>query len=242
MTHIVAVNGSPSAEKGNTATLLDAFLGGVKEAGATVELFYTKRLAIKPCGGDLSCWYKAPGECVIQDDMQTLYSRLREADILILATPVYIPLPGKFQIFLNRLCPLLAPELVTVDGRTRGVFHEDVKINKVVLVSTGGWWELGNFDTVVRIAEELARDASVEFAGAILRPHASLMQHVPVKKKEILHAAKTAGMQLIKDGAFSSNLLQTISQPLIAQEDLRKRYNAYYKQVARKEGKQKNGD
>ena len=234
MTHVVAVNGSPSAEKGNTATLLNAFLDGVKEAGASVELLYTTRLALTPCRGDLSCWYKEPGKCVIQDDMQTLYSRLRQAEILVLATPVYIPLPGKFQIFLNRLCPLVAPELVTVEGRTRGRFHEDVKIKQVVLVATGGWWELGNFDTVVRIAEELAKDASVEFAGAVLRPHASLMQHVPAKKEEILHAAKTAGTQLIKDGAFSSDLLETIRQPLIDQEELRKKFNAYYERVARK--------
>ena len=234
MTHVVAVNGSPSAEKGNTATLLNAFLDGVKEAGASVELLYTARLALNPCRGDLSCWYKEPGKCVIQDDMQTLYSRLRQAEILVLATPVHIPLPGKFQIFLNRLCPLVAPELVTVEGRTRGRFHEDVKIKQVVLVATGGWWELGNFDTVVRIAEELAKDASVEFAGSILRPHASLMQHVPVKKKEILHVAKTAGMQLIEDGAFSSDLLETIRQPLIDQEELRKKFNAYYERVARK--------
>ena len=234
MIQIVAVNGSPSAEKGNTATLLAAFLDGVKEAGASVELFYTKRLAIKPCDGDLSCRYKAPGECVIQDDMQALYPKLREADILILATPVYIPLPGKFQIFLNRLCPLVAPELVTVEGRTRGRFHEDVKIKKVVLVATGGWWELGNFDTVVRIAEELAKDAIVEFTGAILRPHASLMQQVPAKKEEILNAAKTAGMQLIENGAFSPDLLQTIRQPLIDQEELRRRYNATYERIARK--------
>ena len=234
MTHVVAVNGSPSAGKGNTATLLNAFLDGVKEAGASVELFYTTELTLKPCGGDLSCWYKDPGKCVIQDDMQALYPNLRRADILVLATPVYIPLPGKFQIFLNRLCPLLAPELVTVEGRTRGRFHEDVKIKRVVLVATGGWWELDNFDTVVRIAEELAKDASVEFTGAILRPHASVMQHVPEKKEEILDAAKAAGVQLVENGAFSSDLLETIRQPLIDQEVLRKKFNAHYERVVRK--------
>jgi multimeric flavodoxin WrbA len=232
--HVVAINGSPNAEKGNTAILLDAFLDGVKKAGASVELFYTKKLAIKPCTGELHCWYEVPGECYIQDDMQTLYPKLRAAEILVLATPVYIPLPGEMQDFLNRLCPLLAPELVTVEGRTRGRFHEDVNIRKIVLVATGGWWELGNFDTVVRIAEELAKDASIEFAGAILRPHASLMQQVPAKKEEILNAAKTAGIELIKDGAFSPDLLQTISQPLIDQEELRKTFNAHYERVARK--------
>lgn len=121
-----------------------------------------------------------------------------------------------------------------VEGRTRARFHETVKIQKIVLVATGGWWELGNFGTVVRIAEELAKDASVEFAGAILRPHASLMKDNPKKETEILTATKTAGTQLVKDGTFSPDVLQAIGQPLIDQEDLRKRYNAYYEKITRK--------
>jgi len=114
--------------------------------------------------------------------MQMLYPKLRGADILVLVTPVYIPLPGEMQDFINRLCPLIEPVLEWRDGRTRARFHEDVKIRQIVLVSASGWWEKGNFDTVVRIAEELAKDANVEFGGAILRPHASFL--VKTKRKQ----------------------------------------------------------
>ncbi|MEM3010334.1 MAG: flavodoxin family protein [Candidatus Bathyarchaeia archaeon] len=228
---MVAINGSVRMEKSNTAMLMEPFLGGMKKAGASVELFYVKRLNIKPCMGDFHCWYTKPGECIISDDMQILYPKLRSADILVLATPVYIPLPGEMQNFLNRLCPLLEPILEKREGRTRARFHENVKIRKIVLVSACGWWELGNFGTVLRIAKELAKDAGIEFAGAILRPHAFLMEENKEKAKIIIEALKQASFQLIKDGKMTDDILETISQPLISEEELRRRYNESYMKV-----------
>ncbi|MEM3673369.1 MAG: flavodoxin family protein [Candidatus Bathyarchaeia archaeon] len=203
----MAVNGSVRMEKSNTAMLMEPFLEGMKEAGASVELFYVKRLNIKPCIGDFHCWYTKPGECIISDDMQTLYPKLRSADILVLATPVYIPLPSEMQNFINRLCPLVEPILEKRGCRTHAKFHDDVKIRKIVLVSASGWWELGNFGTVLRIAEELAKDVGVEFAGAILRPHAFLMEENKEKARIILEALKQAGIQLIKDGKMTDDIL-----------------------------------
>lgn len=225
MTKVVAVSGSLRTEKSDASKILTPFLEGIKEAGASTELFYVKRLNIKPCTGDLYCWDKNPGQCPIKDDMQQLYPKLKEANILVFATPVYIPLPGEMQNFINRLMPLLNPVLKKQDGRTRAKFHSDVKISKIALVSASGWWELGNFGTVLRIAEEFAKDANVEFAGALLRPHSSLMAENEEKAEEVLEAAKKAGYQLIKNGRISKDLLKTISQPLVSEEIWRKNEN-----------------
>jgi len=229
MTRVVAINGSPRMGKGNTAMILTPFIEGMEEAGSEVELFYASRLKIKPCScGEMYCWYEKPGECCIKDDMQMLYARLKEADILVLATPVYIPLPGAMQNVINRLCPLIEPFLETREGRTRARFHAGVKIQKIVLVSTGAWWEKGNFGTVVRIAEELAADASVEFAGAVIRPHAFLMRRqgeLTADGQAVVDAARRAGYELVKEGAMQEQTLEEVSRPLIGQEELRRRYN-----------------
>ena len=225
---VVAINGSPRMEKGSTLLVLSPFLQGMKEAGADVELFYASRLAVEPCTGEFHCWNEKPGECYIKDDMELLYPKLREAEVLVLATPVYIPLPGEMQNFINRLCPLIDPTLETREGRTRARFHEDVKINKMVLVSTSGWWEMGNFGTVVRIAEELAEDASVEFAGAMLRPHAYLMKEdgeVTEEGKAVQEAVRTAGYELVKEGSMRQETLDMVSRPLISQKEFRLRSN-----------------
>ncbi len=90
---VLAINSSPMMDKGNTALILDPFLEGMKEAGADVELFYTRKLNINPCLGELDCWLKTPGKCIQDDDMQMLDPIMREADIIVLATPVYSGCP-----------------------------------------------------------------------------------------------------------------------------------------------------
>lgn len=228
---IVAVNGSPRLGKGNTALLLNSFIEGMEDAGAEVELFYASRMTIKPCGcGSMRCWYATPGECPMRDDLEWLYPKLKAADALVLATPVYIPLPGAMQNLLNRLCPLIEPYLDFPHGRTRARLREDVHFRKIVLVSTSGWWELGNFDTVVRIVQELAEDASVEFAGALLRPHAFIMKAdgaLTPAGEAVLAAARSAGDELIHEGRMNPHTLDAISRPLISEEALRERYNRW---------------
>jgi multimeric flavodoxin WrbA len=225
VTRIVVINGSAKMEKGNTARVLVPFIDGMREAGAFVELFYAKRLNVKSCTGEFYCWDRKPGFCHQDDDMQMLYPKLREADVLVLATPVYIPLPGEMQNLINRLCPLIEPILTWRDGRTRAKFHDNVKIRKIVLVSTCGWWEMGNFGTVLRIAEEIAKDVNVEFAGAVLRPHVHVMAHNKEKAKKVTEALGKAGYELVKNGRMSKSLLEAISQPLISEEEYRRSLN-----------------
>ncbi len=229
MLKVVAINGSPRKDKGYTATVLAPFIQGITDAGAEVELFYASKLKIKPCScGSMFCWYDSPGECCINDDMQMLYPKLRAAEILILATPVYIPLPGDMQIVINRLVPLIEPYLEFRNSRTRARFHKNVRIQKILLVSTGSWWEKENFGTVVHIVEELAEGASVEFGGAILRPHAFAMKQDGQFTKdgeEILEALRRIGSELIHEGEMNHESLEMISRPLISEEELRNRYN-----------------
>jgi len=224
LTRVVAVNGSPMMDKGNTERILRPFLEGAKEAGAEVEVFYAKKLDIQPCRGELLCWGRNLGKCHIKDDMESVYPALRRADIMVLATPVYIPLPGEMQNFLNRLCPLVNPVLTRKNGRTRARFHSDVKIKKIVLVSSGGWWEKGNFGTVLRIAKEVAKDCNVEFAGALLRPHAHLLAKGGPRAVRVLAAARDSGRELVASGRIPKRLLDSVARPLISEEDMWKTY------------------
>jgi multimeric flavodoxin WrbA len=228
MTKVFVINGSPRMDKGNTAMVLKPFLEGMKRAGAEIDLVYSKKLKIKSCIGDFQCWYSKIGECIHSDEMKQYLERIRVADIFLIATPIYLPLPGELQNFLNRLMPLVEPILDFREGRTRAKFHDDVKISKIVLVSTGGWWEKENFDTVIRIVREIAENGSIEFVDPILRPHAFLMKQHEQKAKEILDGVEEAGYHLIKDGQIPQNLLNIISQPLIPEEELRIRYNESY--------------
>jgi len=216
----VAVNGSPKMEKGYTERILRPFIDGMKDAGAKVDILYTRRLNIKPCKGEFHCWNTELGVCIVKDDMESVMRFLKKADILVIATPVYIPLPGEMQNFLNRLCPLINPVLTRRKGRTRARLHDDVKIRKIVLISTSGWWEMGNFGTVLRIAKELAEDFSVEFAGALLRPHSYALVKESAKAQKVYDAARKAGHDLVATGRMRKDVLATVSMPLVSSKYL----------------------
>ena len=97
-----------------------------------------------------------------------------------------------------------------------------------MLVATSGWWELGNFDTVKHIVEEIAADFNVEFGGAVLRLHSTAMNSHPDDKKIIITTLVEAGYQLIKEGKISPDKLELISKPLISFEDyLNEETNSY---------------
>lgn len=237
MSKVIAVNGSPNMERGDTAMVLSPFLKGMNEAGSDVETIYVNRLKIKPCTcNEMYCWYEKPGECCIKDDMDSIYSVIKDVEILVLATPVYIPLPGGMQKFINRLCPLFEPLLETRNGRTRARVREDVKVKKVVLVSTGGWWEKENFDVVIHIVKEFTENASIDFAGAVIRPHAFLMKRkgeLTEDGEEVINTLYDAGKELITNGKMTDEILNNISRPLIKQEELRRKYNSLLRRVSK---------
>ena len=241
MTRVMAVNGSPRMERGDTEMVLAAFLHGMREAGAETETVYPSRLKIRPCDcGEMRCWFKRPGECHHADDMRDLYGRLSQAEIVVLATPVYVPLPGDMQHFLNRLTPLLDPAVRNRNGRTRARLRSHVQIKKFVLVSTGGWWEKENFGSVVRTVEELAENAGVEFAGPVLRPHASVMKRdgeLTPDGRSVLRAAELAGRELIENGSIRGAILEEVGRPLIS----RQVYDRWFNQSAAAAGDETDG-
>jgi multimeric flavodoxin WrbA len=227
MKRVLVVNGSPSRDQGTTGLVLSAFVRGLEEAGACVEVVYPSAMDIEPCDcGKMLCWLKKPGDCYHRDSMDEVMPRLKAAEIVVLATPVYIPLPGVMQEFVNRMTPLLEPVLETREGRTRARIRHGVAMRQMVLVATGAWWERENLDTVERIVRELAEDASVEFSGAILRPHAHLLLSADSRTQDgeaVLEEVAEAGYQLIATGKMNQDLLAGISRPLIAREELLRR-------------------
>jgi multimeric flavodoxin WrbA len=83
--NILILKGSPR-ENGNSAVLADRAAAGAMEAGARVESIYLHGLDIRPCD---ACELCQDGQCIIEDDMQSLYPKLAVADAILLASPVY---------------------------------------------------------------------------------------------------------------------------------------------------------
>ncbi len=88
MKKIVILNGSPRLN-GNTAGLVEAFAKGAQEKGHSVSLFNLQNMDIHPCLGCCGGGKEAESPCVQKDDMQKIYPSYEQADILVLASPMY---------------------------------------------------------------------------------------------------------------------------------------------------------
>lgn len=217
--NVLAFNCSPNADNGNTALILNPFLEGLRSAGADVDLFFTKQLKIRPCAGDLHCWFQKPGVCIHKDDMADLYPRLRAADIWVFATPVYFDgVSGPMKNLMDRLVPLVLPFVEIRDGHCCHPRREGTRSGKVVLVATCGFWETDNFDPMVTHMKAFCRTIGRDFAGALVRSCGGSFRGMldlgrPVN--DILDAARDAGHQLVLEGEMSSETLTGISREIM---------------------------
>ena len=126
---IIGFIGSPRKE-GNTAWVINKILEGAKEQGAETQAWYASDLNISPCIGCLSC-VESNG-CVINDDMQKLYDALKQADALVLGSPVYMgQMSAQAKIFTDRLFAQITP-------RFSPQFKEENAGKKLVLAFTQG--------------------------------------------------------------------------------------------------------
>lgn len=86
---ILILMGSPRKE-GNTAQLTEPFINEAKALGAEVETVWLYRMNIKGCISCRVCqkeWDKI--NCAIKDDMGIIFDKVQNADIIVLATPIY---------------------------------------------------------------------------------------------------------------------------------------------------------
>ena len=94
--------GSPR-KKGNSALLAKEAIEGAKDAGAQIESFYLHGMKIKPCTACDACRRKDQRDCILKDDMTPLYSKLRKADAIVMATPVYwFTVSAQTKLFMDR--------------------------------------------------------------------------------------------------------------------------------------------
>lgn len=82
----IAIVGSPR-KKGNTEILARHTLKAIEEEGLDTELIRLAGLDIKPCDACMVC--KKEERCPIEDDLFPIYIKMKEADAIILASPVY---------------------------------------------------------------------------------------------------------------------------------------------------------
>ena len=91
--------------------MVSAFKEGAESAGHTVHVAEVCRMKI---GGCLACEYchtRGNGQCVQKDDMQVIYDLLKEAEMLVIASPVYYHgISGQLKCAIDRFYSAAYPK------------------------------------------------------------------------------------------------------------------------------------
>ncbi len=151
---IVILNGSPRAN-GNTKALIEHFTEGAKQAGSEVLCFDLQKMNIHGCLGCCKGGADKESPCVQKDDMVKIYPAYQEADVVVLASPMYYwGISGQLKCAFDRLFAVaeLSPNyanpkkdcvlLMAAEGDSESNFAP-VKAFYDGLVSHLGWNSLG---------------------------------------------------------------------------------------------------
>jgi len=117
---ILVLKGSPR-RNGNSAALADQAIKGALENGAEVEQFVLDAMKIRPCTACDECRRGTP-ECVIKDDMQKIYPKIRWANVIILASPIYFfTMSAQMKLCIDRWYALLKAGESAFEGKKIGI-------------------------------------------------------------------------------------------------------------------------
>jgi len=175
---ILAIRGSPRTIQSTTRILANYVLEGAAEVGAGTEMIDLCDFRITPCTACDACTLN--GICVNDDDVPALVERMKEADGIIFASPVYIDnVSGQMKIFFDRLADAIHYQLLAgkygcsvatthTSGGDDVVAYQDHVLNYLGVVSVGGISVATCGDVMILDAREAeARALGKKIADAI---------------------------------------------------------------------------
>ena len=184
--NILCFQGSPR-KKGNTKDLLSMFVEQAKKYDATIEVIDVTKQNIQPCKELIVCEKK--GVCPIKDDMDKfIYKRIKNADIIVLASPVFFySVTAQLKALIDR-CQMFW-------GRKYKLKFEDPNSNlrTGLLLSCGASGGKRLFEGLELTAKIFFDALSMQYSGSLTYRHiespGQMVSH-PTVKEDIQKAVK----------------------------------------------------
>jgi len=175
---IIAIHGSPRTIRSTTRKLAGFVLEGAAEVGAETEMIDLCDFRVTPCTTCEGCSFN--GICVYEDDVPAIVERMKEADGIVFASPVYIDnISGQMKVFFDRLVDAIHYQVLDgkfgcsvatthTSGGDEVVEYQNHVLNYLGVIAVGGLSVAtgGNADAV-NGAEASARALGKGLAEAI---------------------------------------------------------------------------
>jgi multimeric flavodoxin WrbA len=183
---ILAIHGSPHTTRSTTRKLASSVLEGAAEAGAETEMIDLCDYRVIPCTACDAC--SLNGICVNDDDVPSIIERMKDADGIVFASPVYIDnISGQMKIFFDRLADAIHYQLLAgkygcsvasthTSGGNEVVVYQNHVLNYLgaiavgsISVATGGKAE--NIDAAENSARSLGKNLVEAIRNGFLDPN-----------------------------------------------------------------------
>lgn len=221
---VLVLNGSPKA-KSDTMCLTTAFLDGLNcQNTHEIEIVNVIEKNIAPCHGCFGCWAKGDGQCVINDDQNTILRKIIETDLIIISFPLYCyGLPSHLKAVIDRLIPLVQMKMTEESGVVRHVSSFDLNRLKTVMISGCGFPNSkGNFDAAKLIISKCFPNLT-----SVCVPEAPLMniaEAAPVSEpKRALF--REAGKEYHLTGTLTPETIKALESLMIPNDEYIRRVN-----------------
>jgi multimeric flavodoxin WrbA len=110
--------GSPR-QKSNSAAIANRFTETAASLGAKIEKIELNKLTYRGCQGCMSC-KTISDKCVLEDGLSSVLESLKEADIVVMAMPVYCSdVPGQVKCFFDRTFSYMKPGYLSEGSPSR---------------------------------------------------------------------------------------------------------------------------
>jgi hypothetical protein len=164
--------------------------------------------------------HKEPGVCVQKDDMSEIYGHLKNSDILVFGTPIYLDgITSQIKAVIDRSVCCMEPFLTRDEnGFTRHTFSWRMP-GEFFFISTSGFPEPETFKPTIDYFKALSRNMSSKYIAGFCIPGSIAIQMKPDVLDQKLELLETAGFEYGKNRFIDSELLERINKPIFSREE-----------------------
>ena len=245
---IVAINGSHRGENGYTHFLINKLFDGAEQQGAVCEEIILEKLKINFCKACGVCnTEKHLLKCVFdeKDDVAAIFDKMRKADILIYASPVYVfNMSGLMKVFIDRMYSTgnSSDFKLSESGLFFHHISKDIYSKPFVTLICHDSFENECSKNIVSYFDTFSKFMDAPRIGTIIRRSGKLTGHGkdPAKEKqypkilESYNAIELAGKELVSRGKISRKTQKIASQDIVPVPFfyILKRFKAFKKKIA----------
>jgi len=219
-TKALFLNGSARGDRGVTSRLINSLSTGMARADVETVLINISKLNISPCIACLHCMHKEPGVCLQKDDMSEIYKHLKNSDILVFGSPIYLDgITSQLKTVIDRSVCCMEPFL-TRDGNgfTRHTFSWEMP-SEFFLVSTSGFPEPETFRPTIDYFKALSRNMNSNLIAEFCIPGSIAIQMKADALDQKLELLELAGFEYGKNRCIDSELLEKINKPIFSRDE-----------------------